>query len=393
MPAEEGNCPYCARLKKVPLYHREPVVLGGIVIIAVALFLLAHLVSKAYAARQQQLAQQWSERAERELQARQLDAAIVDFRTALAYSHDNSEYRLRLAEALARANRPRQARAYLSALWSEQPGDGTVNIELARLSAQNGNLADALRYYHGAIYGVWPDDPAARRREARLELVQFLLNRNTPQQAQAELMALAADLPPSDAALAMRVAELMTQAGDWRHARDEFLHVLSIEPNNAAALAGTGEAAFHLRDFSEASNYLQRAIDAGSENASAPALLTTAKLVLELDPYRVRLTAAERGHRISRSVEQAQSRLETCAQARNVDLRSGSGNLQGDYAALLSVKPQLREAVLRRNPEIGDAAMDAVFRAERDAAQLCGAGDPSDAALLLVEAQREGAPR
>ena len=93
-----------------------------------------------------------------DVRAGRLDDAISALRTALAYLPDNFEYRLKLAEALAAAGHTRQAQAYLRALWDEEPGNGTVNLELARLAA-SADIADVLRFYHGAIYGVWQDNP------------------------------------------------------------------------------------------------------------------------------------------------------------------------------------------------------------------------------------------
>ena len=43
-------------------------------------------------------------------------------------------------------------------------------------------------YYHHAIYGAWPGNAAARRVQARIELIQALGKAGRRQQAQAELL-------------------------------------------------------------------------------------------------------------------------------------------------------------------------------------------------------------
>jgi hypothetical protein len=53
-------------------------------------------------------------------------------------------------------------------------------------------------------------------------------------------------------------------------------------------------------------------------------------------------------------------------------------------------KPAINASALRRNPQQGDAAMDLVFRIERDTAQVCGPGSAADLALMLVAQRREG---
>ncbi len=80
-------------------------------------------------------------------------------------------------------------------LWDRQPEDGLVNLELARIAVQKEQTEQALRYYHNAIYATWPedqpDDQEGKRREARLELIGFLLRTNARAQAESELIALA----------------------------------------------------------------------------------------------------------------------------------------------------------------------------------------------------------
>ena len=58
LPSGEPDCPYCAGRKKVPLHHREPLVIAAVVIVAAALWAGTTFVTAAYAARQQHLARQ-----------------------------------------------------------------------------------------------------------------------------------------------------------------------------------------------------------------------------------------------------------------------------------------------------------------------------------------------
>ena len=102
--------------------------------------------------------------------------------------------RLHLAQALMAADRGPEARAHLLTLWANQPGNGPVNLELARLAATEGDMTTALRHYHNAIEGAWDEAPEDRRRHARLELARFLVDlKHATPQAQAELIAPAAD--------------------------------------------------------------------------------------------------------------------------------------------------------------------------------------------------------
>jgi tetratricopeptide (TPR) repeat protein len=296
-----------------------------------------------------------------------------------------------LAEALAAEGHTPQAQAYLRVLWDEEPGNGTVNLELARLAAQSHDLAGVLRFYHGAIYGVWQDNPARRRREARIELINFLLAQRQIQQAQSELIGLAADLP-RDPALLRGVAGLMMKAGDFRRALEEYREVLALDRNNVEALGGAGSAAFALQMYPEARDFLRRAVAAGSHDPQVAAQLQTAELVLQMDPSRPRLPASERVQRILNAFTQAGNRLQQCAAARPIALDKPMGNtpLPADYADWRTLKPKMKVQKLRRDLEQGDAAMEVVFRIERDTAQVCGPGVPADQALALIAQRRNG---
>jgi len=363
---------------------------AAVVLFAVGLWVGTTFITKAYADRQQQLAREWFDRGQADLRAGRLDPAVQELRTALAYSHDNFDYRLTLSEALAAGGHTRQAQAYLRALWDEEPGNGTVNLDLARLAARTGDVAGALRFYHGAIYGIWSEDPAQRRREVRTELVEFLLAHGQTQQAQSELIALAADLP-RDPALMLRVAGLLMKASDYPRALEQYRAVLSLEPSNIEALAGAGSAAFTLRMYPQALEFLRRAVAAGSQDPQVAAQLKTAELVQQMDPYQPRLPAAERARRVVSAFAQAGERLQQCAAQRSIALDHPAGNnpLAADYSGWTAAKPNASERNLGRNPEQGDAAMDLVFLIAIDTAKLCGATDPADQALLLIAQRRE----
>ncbi len=86
------------------------------------------------------------------------EAALGDFRAALSYSHDNSQYQLSLARALRDTGRTAEAETYLISLWERTPQEGPVNLALGRLFAREQQFDKAIQYYHNAIYGFWASD-------------------------------------------------------------------------------------------------------------------------------------------------------------------------------------------------------------------------------------------
>jgi predicted Zn-dependent protease len=212
IPWGERKCPACGENGRFfwSLPRNTLLLLSFLVLII--LFVITGFAVKAYHAKERALARQWYVSGERELAVGHAEAALEDFRSALVYSPNDSLIELQLAHALAAAGHLPEARAYLLGLWERVPGNGTVNLELARLAAHSGSVPEAVQYYHDAIYGQWDDDPAEHRRRARLELAEFLLRIEQKAQAQAELIALAADLP-TDPAFETQVATLLLRTG------------------------------------------------------------------------------------------------------------------------------------------------------------------------------------
>jgi hypothetical protein len=62
-------------------------------------------------------------------------------------------------------------------------------------------------------------------------------------------------------------------------------------------------------------------------------------------------------------------------------------NLSDQWVVL---KPQVTERELRRDPDLGQKAMDLVFRIERQTSAVCGTPSGADLALLLIAKEHGG---
>jgi tetratricopeptide (TPR) repeat protein len=376
------------KLEEVRQYLRQqPVMLALLAVLAVIFFTAVTGLSRAYQAQRQSLGSRWFSRGMVDLQARRFDSAVTEFRSALLYSRDNYAYQLNLAEALIGVKRTGEASSYLVNLWDRQPEDGVVNLELARIAVQRGQTEQALRYYHNAIYSAWSTDQEDNRREARLELIEFLLSTNTKAQAQAELIALEENLG-DDPSQQQRVGDLFLRAQDYEHALGAYRLSLKAERDNGAALAGAGLAAFQLGRYPQAQHYLQAAVAENAGNALIADRLKTTELVLEMDPFRRQISMAQR-HKIAvEAFETAGQRLQACSAAGGGALPTATQtSLSGSWAKL---KPRMTEGELRRDPDLVEAGMDLVFEIERETSATCGIPSGADAALLLIAKLHEG---
>ncbi len=280
MPATGQNLRQQLRRYVGSYFMREAVMLALLAGLIAVCFAAVTGLSRLYRAQQQSLGNRWFNRGVADLNGQRFDRAVVEFRSALIYSRDDYAYQLNLAEALMGLKRTGEAYAYLINLWDRQPEDGLVNLELARIAAQQGQIERAIRYYHNAIYATWSDstgdstpdsnhnDQEVRRGETRLELIDFLLRIDAKTQAQSELIALADNVGDNGARQA-HIGDLFVRAQDYEHALAAYRVSLKSNRRNATALAGAGEAAFELRRYDVARAYLQAAVSANPGDAKS----------------------------------------------------------------------------------------------------------------------------
>ena len=380
--------------KLVP--RSAPAVLVLLLVAAVAAFAaVSHLVNR-FNANQQARGRKLYAQGLTDVNAGKLNAAVEDFRAALTCDPTNSEYQLSLGRALRDTGDPRrldEAESYLLALWQRTPQDGTINLALGRVAARRGSVDDALRYYHNAMYGVWNSDADANRRKARLELIDFLLQKGARAEAQSELVALAASLP-EDPVLHLRTAQLFAQAQDYRDALTEYERTLKLDRNNLEAMAGAGEASYRAGHYRTAQRYLEPALKANPLDSHSRELLDSANLVLQADPFVRRISDAERNRRIADACKKADDRLKACAAVKGINLNDAANSanplstLAAQSAAMKPNLPRLRSA---QESDLPDTIMDLVFQIELQTAALCGEPQGTDEALLLISRNREAA--
>lgn len=370
--------------------------------LAVASFLMVSGFSRAYHKQQDALGNRWYSRGVTELNLHQYAGAAGDFRTALLYSRDNYDYQAKLAQALIGASHINEAYSYLVNLWQRQPEDGLVNLELARIAAQRSQSDQAIRYFHNAIYANWPASEEVERRDARLELIEYLLNINARAQAESELIALEANIgdQPSEQA---RAGDLFLRTHDDERALAAYRMSLKSNRHEKGAMAGAGRAAFELGQYSLAQRYLQGAVTADASDTGSAELFKTTELVLQLDPFQRRITAAQRAGIVMKDFAAAGDRLKACGLTVNSKAAAhtpasnaapGANSTSGSVStadAWAKTKPRITSGNLQRDPDLVESAMELVFTIERQTSFSCGIPTGTDQALLLIAKLHEGA--
>ena len=363
--------------------RREPLIVLVLAVIAIVFFLAVTGLSNIYQKQRNLIGDAFYSDGIADLQQGAAALAVRKFRAALTYSRGNFRYQLSLAQALADEQRTDEASGYLLNLWQTNPNHGTVNLALARIFADKGNIEEASRYYHNALYAAWDSDPDEKRQQVRLELIRFLLKAQLQTDADSELIALAANVP-ANSPLHGQLGELFLQAHDYEHALAEFHEASQLNHHDLAAAFGAGQAAFELHRYGQTRNYLRNVIAENPENSNARLLFDKAGLVEDLDPYRRDISMSKRNQIVLSAFAVAEQRLGSCKTA-------GIANAIPDTIGKRwpQLKAQVNAVSLRRDPDLANEAMDFVFSVEQQLTQ-CGAPTEKDDALLLVSRLREG---
>jgi len=216
---------------------RDSMTVAVLVLSTLALFAITTFLFRSFSDRREELGKQFAASGHIALQHGDAEQAVRYLRLSLSYAPDVTENRLLLAEALAQANHPDQANGYFLGLLDEQPADGFLNLQLARLARQRKDTQSALAYYRAAAVGNWNGDSAMERFHAQLELSDYLASLGDHGSARAELLVAAADVP-DDATADTAIGQRFEQTNDLSNALKFFKRALEQDPKDMQALQG-----------------------------------------------------------------------------------------------------------------------------------------------------------
>jgi tetratricopeptide (TPR) repeat protein len=369
---------------RLAVIHREMLQLVVLAVIAIAAFFLTRAVATNNRESSLRTAAEWYRRGEQELESGRIDDAIAAFRRANVKSRNNKVYSVALARSLTIKGDRDSARAILLTLRESAPEDASINLQLARIARDRQDVTEALRFYHDALYAPWPPDATEARRRVRLELIQFLLTHGQTSDAQSELLAASAD-SPDDVTHHLELAQLFGAAGDHDGALSQYQRALRLAPDNDEALAGAGQAAFHLARYALAQRYLNRT------RAEATAVRSTREvvdLILSRDPLAPRIGTPERKRRLTENVAYAIQRFDACV-AQSPAVSADDLSLQNEAGAL-AARLKTPQPI---DQDVIEAGADSVDRIEHVVVERCGPATPADRALLLIGRQHGGESR
>jgi Tfp pilus assembly protein PilF len=359
-------------------------------ILLALLFVVTAALARSYHAREEELAKVWAERGNKDLSSGKPATALEDYRNSLSYAPDNPDVQLHLAEALLADGRLTEARSYLANLWDHTPGSGKVNLDLARVSMRMGDSDQAVQYFRGAILGSWEGDSAFQRRQARLELSEFLLDKRRLDEAKAVITGIAMDTPSENGPVHEENGHLFLRVGDPVLALAEFESALQTDPHNIEWLKEAAQVAFEDGNYSKAEIYFSRAVQENSTD-DLRASLALVRDILRNDPFLPGLSEDEQARRTWLDFQQGLDRLHKCMATGASS--SSSSHASTDLDSLAKESQELQKRVnlssLQSDPELRKEAMQFVSRTEDLTSQICGPPTGIDKALRLLKKQQE----
>lgn len=238
--------------------------------------------------------------------------AIDPLREAHSVERQNAAYELALITALTDSGKTAEAEPLMDEMVQREPNDGEVNLIAARLAAHQGRATEAEAYYHRAIYGEWPNDPAQHRIATRMELIDKLMKRGQRQETLAELISLEAE-PTASMEIQKRLAQLFLQIDAPGRAAGVYQEMISKDPKDIPAYVGLGEAELVQGQYSAARTAFLQAFFHDPNDASIRSHLQILNTVVGLDPTLRQLTSEEKYRRSIHILDMARTGLAACA--------------------------------------------------------------------------------
>lgn len=352
------------------------------------LFVVTLALFHSFSAQRASLAQYWSAQGADDLQANKPDDAVQALRTALSYAPGTRRYELLLAEALGQAGHTEESYQYFMSLWDAEPGNGPVNLELARLAARRHDRPAAINFYRAAIYGTWEGDGVSRRAEVRLELARYFLANNDLAGARLELL-IAGGNAPDDYNRDLTLATLLQQAQDPADSWVYFQHAIALKPDDPAAYEAAGRLAFQSADYENAQRMLARARTLRDQSRTVTptdfadrTMLEDATRILQLMPLP-QLTPRERVDRLLADRAIAKKRFAACS-AQFAAESPLPPALQSLDTTWLAAPGTANAAALLRDPTQQSAVQQLIDSTEIQTQKLCSPATGDDALLLRL---------
>jgi tetratricopeptide (TPR) repeat protein len=384
------------RIQRRRLIVQDSLSLLSLTLITIAIAVLTYFFFHSFTEHRSVLEKRWYERGQVAMTQGHPAEAVEDFRSALSFQSANPDYQMALAEALAASGRTEEAAAYFSTLHEAEPGDGYLNLQLARLAVRRGTPAQAIEYYQAALNGLWRGQGTERRLQIRLELAQYFISLGRPIEAQGQLLAAEGNSLDNPAAL-FQIANLLREADDPTDALTAYQRVeqhRSAAPAQVlASLDAESQIAASMGQYKHAAQALTRYMAKLRQHPSAGMPQQNQAVEQQLDKYQRMLqiipfdSLLPRAHdaRVLQAADIAHRRYEDCV--RTLQSHNDPNVTNPELVALGTKWNELgspNAQALEGNAALQDRINTWTAQAEIVTAKVCGPPTGDDALLLQL---------
>jgi tetratricopeptide (TPR) repeat protein len=384
------------RIQRRRLIVQDTLALLSLTLVTICIGVLTYFFFHSFAEHRSVLEKRWYERGQVAMTAGHPTEAVEDFRSALSFSSTNTDYQMALAEALASSGRTEEAAAYFATLHDAEPGDGYLNLQLARLAVRRGSSQQAIEYYQSALNGLWRGQGTERRLQIRLELAQYFISLGRPLEAQGQLLAAEGNSLDNPSAL-FRIANLLREADDPTDALTTFQrverHRNAAPAQVLASLDAESQIAASMGQYKRAAQALTRYMTKLRQHPSAGTPQQNQAVEQQLDKYQRMLqlipfdSLPPRLHdaRVLQAADIAHQRYESCLQS--LQSHNDPNTTNPDLLALGTQWTQFGSQnahALEGNAPLQQQLTKWTNQAEMLTAKVCGPPTGDDALLLQL---------
>ena len=369
---------------KRKLFFRDGLAFVALTLVSLALYGVTLSLFRSFEHYRQGLAVYWSDRGREEMQRGQSRQGAESLKKALSYAPENRSYELLLAQALSDSGQADQATNYFLNLWESQPGDGFINLELARLARGKRDAKRAEEYYRASIFGDWRGDGPTRRRTIRLELADYLASLHQLDAARAELM-IASGNAAVNQNINLTLGDKFAAIGDVPDALNSYKKAAVDDPHDQVTLEKAGRLSFQVGNFDDAFGFLDDALKEGisdeGDRQQLAAMSERAQQLIKLSLSR-ELPPRERIEHLLLAKTIAQARLTACL-AHPGAATQQSANLQ-NLKERWEVADSDTRSTMEEVPSLQDSLSNLVMETELVTVKECGSPTGDDALLVML---------
>jgi tetratricopeptide (TPR) repeat protein len=338
-------------------------------IVLVAAFTVTGFLSASYKSARESRGREHYERGQALASSGNVQDAAEEYRKALLFMPDQTDYRISLCVALVEVGKLDEADTHLQELLQEDPTDGLLNVMLARVAEKRHKPAQAIEYFQRAVYGYWPPDKLAARHAARWGLVSLLEAQNRRNEVIGELLQLYANVG-SDPKEKSKIGFLLLKYGAVSDAMNVFRDLTRSSPRFAEAFAGLAQAHVDQGEYVDARREYQRAVHIEPGNQYYAQQLAIVNSILELDPFLPRLKAAARLSRSKSLLNRVISDLEACLP--NTEASNANGQNGGAPANAIADAKKLAASSSSDPDQLSDDLQTVAQRLWKGRQNYCG---------------------